>query len=206
MRMQTIVGRGGPWNHSLIRGGQHVLRNTRKQLAASALVVFVVHLPSVMSQPSRPRFRKFFKSLRHRVSSGSNRSSSPQPTESSQGPSPGPNPRPRSPLPAPAESSPAPHPDPSRSLHTVTALSSPLPNPYQLLLPSSPSPEHPALFSRTEKVKELGSTGWAALKAALKIVEKVSGALPPLQMAVGGLLVVIEHRCAYHFADDEDID
>jgi len=42
-------------------------------------------------------------------------------------------------------------------------------------------------------MKEWGSTGWAALKAALKIVEKVSGALPPLQMAVGGLLVVIEH-------------
>jgi hypothetical protein len=166
------------------------MSNTCKHLGVPACSL---PLPSVMSQPSRPRFRKFFKSLKHRVSSGFNRSSSPQPTESSQGPSPSPNPRPSSPLPSPAESSPAPHPDPSRSLHTVAELSPSLPTPYQSLLPSSPSPEHPAPSSRTEKMKEWGSTGWAALKAALKIVEKVSGALPPLQMAVGGLLVVIEH-------------
>jgi hypothetical protein len=42
-------------------------------------------------------------------------------------------------------------------------------------------------------MKEWGSTGWTALKAALKIVEKVSDALPPLKMAVSGLSAVIEH-------------
>ena len=42
-------------------------------------------------------------------------------------------------------------------------------------------------------MKEWGSAGWAALKDAFKIVEKVSGALPPLKAAVGALVVVMEH-------------
>ena len=42
-------------------------------------------------------------------------------------------------------------------------------------------------------MKEWGSTGWAALKDALKVVAEASGALPPLKMAIVGLLAVMEH-------------
>ena len=55
-------------------------------------------------------------------------------------------------------------------------------------------------------MKEWGSAGWTALKEALKVVEKVSDALPPLKMAVGGLLVVIAHidvRITLHRCDND---
>jgi hypothetical protein len=83
--------------------------------------------------------------------------------------------------------------DLGESAQNTTALSLTRPNPYQLLVPPSPSPEHLASSSRTENMKNWGSTGWSALKPTLKIVEKVSSAFPPLSMAVGGLLAVIEH-------------
>lgn len=78
--------------------------------------------------------------------------------------------------------------DPSRSLD-VTASSS---NPYETLLPSllikRPSPS-----SETERMKEWGSKGWQAFKEALRFAQQVSDVLPPLKMAIGGLLAVIGH-------------
>jgi len=134
------------------------------------------------------------KSLGGRVPRPHRRSSSPQPTPALPGPSAPLNPPSGSVQPATAGPSPLPHSDPSRSLHNVTAA----PHPYRLLLPSSLAPlERSDPPSGSEKMKEWGSAGWAALKDAFKIVEKVSGALPPLKAAVGALVVVMERIDVY---------
>jgi hypothetical protein len=78
-------------------------------------------------------------------------------------------------------------------------LLSPVNDPYKSLVPLTLS-SHRNLHTTGYRLKDMGANGWNAVQTALSAVSVSSGIFPPLQAAVGGLLLVMKQIDVCPFA------